>query len=128
MFITLSGASDVPLYQQIVDQIRAKILAGELAPGYPLPSIRQLAADLLTSVITTKRAYQELEAAGLIIVRTGLGTFVNELKPHRLERIKLDEIETELSVVLAKARRLGVTPEELRELVEKILRMEDDAK
>ncbi|HCW51249.1 MAG TPA: GntR family transcriptional regulator, partial [Clostridiales bacterium] len=69
MLIVLDNSNPAPLYQQIVDQVRAKVLAGEIQPGTQLPSIRQLAADLLTSVITTKRAYQELEAAGLIQTR-----------------------------------------------------------
>lgn len=121
MLITLSGASDVPLYQQIVDQVRAKILAGELAPGDPLPSIRQLAASLLTSVITTKRAYQELEAAGLINTRPGLGTFVSELSLRSIEEIKLAGIEAELRDVLTRAMRMGTSSGALQDLVAKIL-------
>lgn len=121
MLIILSGASDIPLYQQIVDQVRAKILAGELAPGDQLPSIRQLAASLLTSVITTKRAYQELEAAGLINTRPGLGTFVSELTPCSIEKIKLVGIEAELREVLTRAIRLGMSSGALQDLVAKIL-------
>ena len=74
MRIDVSPNNPVPLYQQIVEQVRAKILTGELNAGDPLPSIRQLAGQLLASVITTKRAYSELEAEGLIMTRTGLGT------------------------------------------------------
>lgn len=121
MLIMLSGASDVPLYQQIVDQIRAKILAGELAPGAALPSIRQLAANLLTSVITTKRAYQELEAGGLITTRPGLGTFVSELTPATIEEIRLAEVKAELQEVLMRAQSLGVSSRVLHDLVAKIL-------
>lgn len=121
MLIMLSGASDVPLYQQIVDQIRAKILAGELAPGAALPSIRQLAANLLTSVITTKRAYQELEAGGLITTRPGLGTFVSELTPAAIEEIRLAEVKAELQEVLMRAQSLGVSSRVLHDLVAKIL-------
>lgn len=121
MLIMLSGASEVPLYQQIVDQIRAKILAGELAPGAALPSIRQLAANLLTSVITTKRAYQELEAGGLITTRPGLGTFVSELTPAAIEEIRLAEVKAELQEVLMRAQSLGVSSRVLHDLVAKIL-------
>lgn len=121
MLIMLSGASDVPLYQQIVDQIRAKILAGELAPGAALPSIRQLAANLLTSVITTKRAYQELEAGGLITTRPGLGTFVSELTPAAIEEIRLAEVKAELQEVLMRAQSLGLSSRVLHDLVAKIL-------
>lgn len=124
MFIVLSGASEVPLYQQIVDQMRAKILSGELEPGAALPSIRQLAADLLTSVITTKRAYQELEAAGLIQTRPGLGTFVSPLRPASVEQIKNSEIRAQLLEVVQRAHRLGLTASELRAILEQILQTE----
>jgi len=69
MDIAISPNDPVPIYQQIVDQVRAQILSGELKPKDPLLSIRKLAADLLASVITTKRAYADLEAEGLIVTR-----------------------------------------------------------
>lgn len=128
VFIVLNGASDIPLYQQIVDQIKARILSGELAPGDPLPSIRQLATDLLTSVITTKRAYQELEMAGLIQTRTGLGTFVSQLRPGSAEQMRTEEIEAELSAVLTKARRMGIATEDLLKMIKKILPPEEDGR
>lgn len=126
MFIMLSGASDIPLYQQIVDQMRTKILTRELQPGHPLPSIRQLASDLLTSVITTKRAYQELEQAGLIQTRPGLGTFVSVLGQSSVEEMKNREIEQQLVEVLQKAYRLGMSTEELRRIIEQILQAEEE--
>lgn len=126
MFIILSSNSGVPLYQQIVDQLRAKILSGELLPGEPLPSIRQLAADLMTSVITTKRAYQELEAVGLIQTRPGLGTFVGELQTSLMETIRTMEIREQLTEVLQKAYRLGMSSQLLRQIFEQVLRAEED--
>lgn len=126
MFIVLSGASDIPLYQQIVDQIRTKILSRELQPGDPLPSIRQLAADLLTSVITTKRAYQELEQAELIQTRPGLGTFVSVLRQSSVEEIKTKEIRGQLIEVLQKSYRLGMSTEALRRIMEQILQAEEE--
>jgi len=127
MFIILSGSNGVPLYQQIVDQMRAKILSGELRPGEPLPSMRQLAADLMTSMITTKRAYQELELAGLIQTRPGLGTYVCELTDSSVEEIKLGEVRQQLTSLLQNAKRLGVSSSLLRQLFESALQAEEDS-
>lgn len=127
MFILLSGSNGVPLYQQIVDQVRTKILSGELRPGEPLPSMRQLAADLMTSMITTKRAYQELELAGLIQTRPGLGTYVCELPDGSVEAIKLSEVRQQLADALRNARRLGVSGKLLRTLIEQALQAEEDS-
>jgi GntR family transcriptional regulator len=127
MFIILSGSNGVPLYQQIVDQMRAKILSGELHPGEPLPSMRQLAADLMTSMITTKRAYQELEVAGLIQTRPGLGTYVRELPDGSAEEIKLNDVRQQLAKVLRHAERLGVSSNLLRQLFEEALQAEEDS-
>lgn len=96
MLINIDNLSSQPLYEQIVEEIRRKILTGQLKPGDPLPSIRQLAADLFISVITTKRAYQELETEGLIQARPGRGTFVSELKRDYLREIGLKEVEARL--------------------------------
>lgn len=127
MFIILSGSNGVPLYQQIVDQVRAKILSGELRPGEPLPSMRQLAADLMTSMITTKRAYQELELTGLIQTRPGLGTYVCELPDSSVQEIKLGEVRQQLTSLLQNAKRLGVSGSLLRELFESALQAEEDS-
>lgn len=85
------------MYQQIVDQIRAKILAGELRSDEPLPSIRELARDLTTSVIT-KRAYLELEREGLIFTRPGLGTFFAAVNPDRLAGIRCAKVKERLYI------------------------------
>ena len=121
MLITLDNASSVPLYQQIVDQIRGKILAGELQPGDALPSIRQLAADLLISVITTKRAYQDLEAEGLIQTRPGRGTFVGELTAEYRRRAGLQKVEGQLREAVRTASRLGVGRAEVEGLFSRIV-------
>ena len=76
MDIKISNAGGVPIYEQIVSQIKAKIIAGELREGDALPSMRLLAKELRISVITTKRAYEELEREGFIITQTGRGSFV----------------------------------------------------
>ena len=76
MDIILSNVDGTPIYEQIVRQIKAKIVGGELKPGEALPSMRLLAKELRISVITTKRAYEELEREGFLITQTGRGSFV----------------------------------------------------
>lgn len=122
MFLLISPHSPVPLYQQIVDQVRAKILAGELRPDEPLPSIRELARDLTTSIITTKRAYLELEKEGLIVTRPGLGTFVAAVNPARLADLKSAKVRERLKAAVQEARRVGVGDREIKEMLEELLK------
>ncbi|MCC7140807.1 MAG: GntR family transcriptional regulator [Candidatus Eisenbacteria bacterium] len=89
MLLHVTTTSETPLYQQIIDQVRALVAAGALAPSAPLPSIRALAADLAISVISVKRAYLELEHLGIIRSQQGRGTFVASPDPGR-ERSRLD--------------------------------------
>lgn len=121
ILITLDHTSSVPLYQQIVDQIKAKILSGELDPGTPLPSIRQLASDLLTSVITTKRAYQELEAQGLINTLPGRGSFVSDLAGKSRQEMGLKEIESQLQEVMRNASNMGIDSDTVRALLDRVI-------
>ena len=126
MLIALDNTSPLPLYQQIVDEIRGKILIGELQPGDPLPSIRQLAADLLISVITTKRAYQDLEVAGLIQTRPGRGTFVSELKADYLQQVGLQDLHDRLREAVRTAARLGISREIVKRLLDVVLDSDGD--
>ena len=125
MLVNLDVTSSVPLYQQIVDEIRGKILTGQLKPGDPLPSIRQLASELLISVITTKRAYQDLENQGLIQTRPGRGTFVSELGAEHLSRIGLVEVESRLREAVRVAFMLGVPRQAVQEVLTRILDSEE---
>lgn len=115
--LSVSPTNPQPLYQQVVEQIRARILSGDLRPGTPLPSVRQLAADISASVITTRRAYLELEKEGLITTRPGLGTFVAQIPGQRRKEIAMGMLRAELERLAARARELGVSPEELADLV-----------
>ena len=83
MNIILSNTDSAPIYEQITRQLRAKIVSGELAAGQALPSMRLLARELRISVITTKRAYEELEREGLIVTQTGRGSFVAQVSGAR---------------------------------------------
>lgn len=116
----VSQANPEPLYRQVVEQIRALILSGDLAPGTPLPSVRQLAAQISTSVITTRRAYLELEREGLITTRPGLGTFVARISDQRRKEISMAILREELERLAARARELGVPTQELIDLLRSI--------
>ena len=117
MRIVLSNASPDPIYEQIARQIRAQIFSGELLEGDPLPSIRALARDLQISVITTKRAYEELEREGLLNTVGGKGTFIAAQNPGFLREKKMKTVEEKLGDAVELARLLGVGPDELTEML-----------
>ena len=117
MRILISNSSPDPIYEQIVRQIKGQIIAGELSEGEPLPSIRKLAHELQISVITTKRAYEELEKEGLIDTVGGKGTFVASQNQEFMREKRMKLVETKLSAALADARMLGVSYEELGEML-----------
>ncbi len=124
MLIKLSQRSPLPFYQQIVDQIRALIVSGHLRPGQPLPSIRQLAAELAVSVITVKRAYLELEREGLITTRQGRGTFVNPQLPQDIREKLLETVREKLKEGIREGLKAGLDREEIREIFNQILEEE----
>jgi GntR family transcriptional regulator len=115
--ILISNASPDPIYEQIVRQIRAQILSGELLEGDLLPSIRRLAQDLQISVITTKRAYEELEREGLINTVGGKGTFIAAQNPEFLREKRMKAVEEKLAAAVTEARLLGVSLEQLTEML-----------
>lgn len=126
MEIVISNSSDKPIYEQIASQIRAAIMTGELATGEQLASIRSLATQLRISAITTKRAYQDLEAQGFIHTVPGKGCFVagDNLELLREERLRM--VEASLAKAVADARTAGITAQELREMLD--LQLEDEEK
>lgn len=95
------------MYQQIVDQISARVMAGDWLPGQALPSIRELAADSGVSVITVKRAYEDLERAGLIATRHGKGSVVAE-RPDHARALLEEALDRHLREVVVRAARLGL--------------------
>jgi GntR family transcriptional regulator len=117
MRILISNSSPDPIYQQILRQIKGQIIAGELPEGAPLPSIRKLAHELQISVITTKRAYEELDKEGLIDTVGGKGTFVASQNQEFLREKRMKLVEGMLGEAFAEARLLGVSHEELMEMV-----------
>ncbi|OUM98319.1 MAG: GntR family transcriptional regulator [Paenibacillaceae bacterium ZCTH02-B3] len=117
MNILISNSSKEPIYEQIKRQIKESILRGELNEGDPLPSIRQLAKDLHISVITTKRAYDDLEHEGFLVTVVGKGTFVAGQNREFLREKRLRWIEEKLAEVVAESKALGVTLPELIEML-----------
>lgn len=117
MQIIISNSSKDPIYEQIFKQIQTKILSGELTEGTALPSIRQLAKDLRISVITTKRAYEELEKSGFIYLIVGKGSFVAEQNLDVIREKRLRVIEEQLSAVISNSKGIGLSYEELRGLL-----------
>lgn len=117
MNIIITNSGGVPIYEQISAQIRGMILSGTLKEGDPLPSMRALAQDLRVSVITTKRAYEILEAQGLIQSFTGRGSFVAAQDAELLREQNLREIEGHLNAACDLARRSGVELSELSEIL-----------
>ena len=110
--ITISQTDARPMYLQIMEQIRARIAAGDWAAGKELPSIRALAAALSVSVITVKRAYLDLESEGVIVTRHGKGSFVAEVNGLAAE-LKEAQLEKYLAQAAAIGRLLGLTEDEL---------------
>lgn len=118
MTILIDNRSGVPIYNQICQQIRSAILGGELEADAPLPSIRNLAKDLRISVITTKRAYEELEREGLIYTVAGVGCFVARQNAALLHEQTLRQIESHLREAVRLAAGAGVSRGELDEILD----------
>lgn len=117
MNIIISNQSKKPLFKQIKDQIKQHIYAGELTEGDALPSMRALAKELKVSVITTKRAYEDLEQDGYVISAVGKGTFVAGQQPHVLKEWQIRELENDLEKTVQTGKRIGLTKEEFIELI-----------
>ncbi|MFD2628621.1 GntR family transcriptional regulator [Oceanobacillus kapialis] len=118
MNILISSSSKEPLFQQIKEQIKQHIFSGELKEGDALPSMRALAKDLKVSVITTKRAYEDLENEGYLVSSVGKGTFVAGQQPHVLKEWQVRELENELEKIVQEGKRLGLSKADLIELLE----------
>lgn len=118
MDIIISNSSGEPIYRQISSQIKSFILNGELREGDALPSMRTLAMELRISVITTKRAYEELERDGFIESYTGKGSFVKGQNTELLKEENLRLTEELLMKACEKAKLCGVGLEELKEILE----------
>ncbi len=124
MKIIIANSSPDPIYEQIMKQLKAQILSGELTEGAALPSIRRLALDLQISVITTKRAYDELEREGFINTVAGKGTFVAVHNQELLREKRVKLVEEKLTQAVSEARLMGVGLDTLEEML-RLLYKED---
>lgn len=117
MDIFISNTSDKPIYEQIYEQLKGLMMNGTLGEGDPLPSIRLLAKELRISVITTKRAYSELERDGFIVTVAGKGSFVAAQNAQFIREETLRKIEEHLTQATTLARQSGISETELTELL-----------
>ena len=118
MELYISNAGQEPNYAQITRQIKQQILSGKLKEGDALPSIRLLAKELRISVITTKRAYEDLEAEGFIVTTPGKGSFVAPQNPELQREEMLKQVEQHLQNAVDAARRGGIGRGEVREMLD----------
>lgn len=117
MKIIISNDSGIPIYEQIKNQIKAQIVAGELRADEALPGMRTLASDLKVSVITTKRAYNDLEQEGYIYSMPGKGSFVKKLNEEVVRENALAEIEKYFTDAMTVAKASGIGIDELQEIL-----------
>lgn len=118
MKILISNSSKLPIYEQIVNSIKEAIISGSLEPNEKLPSIRSLAKDLNISVITTKRAYEELESQGFIETVGGKGCYVAYFNKELVYEEKLKEIEEKLEEILSIARSIKVSKNDIKSMID----------
>lgn len=121
MRVIINTSSMVPIYEQIVDQIKTLIRDGILKENDSLPSVRILAKELKISALTVKKAYDNLESEGFTITVHGKGTYVAAINPDRLLEEQKKELEADLERAIQKGRRCGISDEEIKSLFELIL-------
>lgn len=120
MNIVISNNINLPIYEQIVRAIKNEIIAGNIKEDDALPSIRGLARDLQISIITTNRAYEELEKEGLIYSKAGKGFFVSKQNTNMLKEKKIQGIENDIQELVRECKKSGITKEEMLGMIEVI--------
>jgi transcriptional regulator, gntR family len=118
MDIIISNSNSIPLYEQVKEQIKNKIISNELKAGEILPSIRSLAKDLRISVITTKNAYEELEREGYVETIQGKGTYVANKNTELIKEEQLQKIENLIETVVSIARISDISKKEIQEMLD----------
>ena len=121
MNIIINNSSRVPIYEQIMDQIKPMIRNEELRENDILPSVRSLSKELKISALTVKKAYDNLEQEGFTVTVHGKGTYVAAANKNLILEEQKKEVETDLEMAIQKGRRCGLTNEEIRELFELVL-------
>ncbi len=120
MNIIISNNINLPIYEQIVRAVKNEIIAGNIKEEDPLPSIRGLARDLQISIITTNRAYEELEKEGLIYSKAGKGFFVSKQNTNMLKEKKIQGIENDIQELVKECKKSGISKEEMLGMIEVI--------
>lgn len=118
MNIIITNSATEPIYQQIVNQVKTQIISDDLKPEFLLPSIRGLAKELRISVITVKRAYEELEREGFVETVGGKGTYVSSQSKEFLKEKKMKSIEDKLSEAIDEAKMIGLSVKDVKEIIE----------
>ncbi len=121
MHIIINNSSMIPIYEQLMEQIKKMIISGELACGELLPSVRGLSGELKISALTVKKAYDRLEEAGLITTVHGKGSFVSQTNKELAIEAERKNIEDEFAAVVEKARMAGMENRDIYEIVKIIL-------
>lgn len=121
MHIILNNSSMIPIYEQIVDQVKNQIIAGEISENEALPSVRALSAELKISALTVKKAYDRLEEEGFVVTVHGKGTFVAATDKELAVEARRKAVEDDFTSAVEKAKNVGMTADEIREIVEIIL-------
>ena len=116
MKIIVNNSSMIPIYTQIVEQVKSQIAAGKLNENDPLPSVRTLSGELKISALTVKKAYDELESEGFVVTVHGKGTYVSGGNSEYIRENQIKEIETDLQKVIDKASFYNISKEELFEI------------
>lgn len=116
MHLIINHSSMVPIYEQIVEQIKEGILKQKLKENYPLPSVRTLSKELKISALTVKKAYDALESEGFICTVHGKGSYIAPVNPQLVWEEQRKELEQDLEGILQKAKRFDITKEELKDL------------
>lgn len=124
--VIISNSAGIPIYEQIKEQIKAAIINGEVMEGELLPSIRQLARDLKISVITTTRAYSDLEQEGFVVNVQGKGCYVQPQNTELIREQKLRDIEESLSLAITSAKMIKLSDVELRQMLDVMLKEDVD--
>ena len=124
MRIIINNASQQPIYEQIVEQIKSLIISGELLEHQALPSVRALSKELKISALTVKKAYDYLDSQGFIVTVHGKGSYVASTTQELLVEEHRKEVEADLELAILKGRRCGMSAEEIRQLFNLILEEE----
>ena len=124
MHIILNHSSMIPIYEQIVDQVKNQIIGGAISENEALPSVRALSAELKISALTVKKAYDRLEEEGFVVTVHGKGTFVAATERELAVEARRKAVEDDFANAIEKARAVGMTEAEIRDIVEIILEEE----